>query len=188
MADVDLFPSGKALLHRGRPAGDNLRMADPRTPTGLSRAIEETLADAARDPGFRDELLADRKRAIGRRNYRLSDTEQSLLDAVPDAQLRSLIDTLSQQETLVTGAREETSIGGIRPVYQSAGIRPGSPVRGTRPGRVVLAAAAAAALAGGGYAAVKYVQSDDASEAPSAIDGGSGSDAGSGPGSGSGSE
>ena len=97
--------------------GDSHPMAKPE----LTRAIEEILADAAKDPEFRSELLVDRNGAIERRSYSLSDTEKNLLDAVPEEQLRALLDTLSRSDAPGIFKGQP---GQAMPLGPPAGIRP----------------------------------------------------------------
>jgi hypothetical protein len=101
--------------------------------------LERLLAEAAADEALREELLADRLGAAQRRGYTLGPDEQAALEAVPAAQLRTLIDGLSRQvgpaSAEVDGGMASMPVTGIRPDGPS-------PVKGIRPGRVVLAAAA----------------------------------------------
>lgn len=130
--------------------------------TGLPRALERLLAEAAADEALREELLADRLGAAERRGHALSPAERAALEAVPDAQLRTLIEGLARQVVAppatppgLDAELMNMPITGIRPdgpVFAPQGIRPErpepvrgiqpSPVKGIRPGRVVLAAAA----------------------------------------------
>jgi len=69
----------------GRSAGD---AGECGFPLGLDRV----LVRAATDPAFRAALLADRRTAVAEAGLRLTDSEATILDAIPVEQLRQTIE------------------------------------------------------------------------------------------------
>ena len=120
------------------------------------RNLEQILAAAAADPSLKEALLADRLAAVEALGQGLSPSEQKILLAVPDEQLRAMVDRLAGAAPPVLapptfapqGIRPEAPAG-VRPHSPTRGIRPDSPVKGIRPGRLLLTAAAATVVTAG---------------------------------------
>jgi hypothetical protein len=62
--------------------------------TGVCVGIEKGIVLAAGDPGFRAELLQDRDQAMVRRGIQLDERQRGILRAVPERQLRAVIDSV----------------------------------------------------------------------------------------------
>jgi hypothetical protein len=123
----------------------------------LPEAVERVLIDAAAHPRFLEELLERRLEAVEARGYTLTPSEQAMLQSVPEAQLRAVIDRLRGigEELLIPSppAIPMAEPAGIRPDHGLTGIRPEDMrIKGTRPGRrLFIGAAATAALGGTAY-------------------------------------
>jgi hypothetical protein len=61
-------------------------------PTAVPSGIDYLVSLAAGDAKFRERLMSDRLRAAKRAGVRLSESERTLLLAMPDEQLASIID------------------------------------------------------------------------------------------------
>jgi len=98
----------------------------------LPQAIERVLVDAAADPDFCEALLARRLEALDARGHALAPSERALLGAVPEAQLRTVIDRLRDVAREPVAPAPPAPDGpfpppaGIRPdqIPVPAGIRP----------------------------------------------------------------
>ncbi len=131
------------------------------SPTHITpNALEQLLMQAASDDEFKEELLCDRIAAASRRGLALSVSEQATLAAIPEAQLRVMIDNIplaAEAERMLPEATlgirpgegfSKFSAEGIRPEDGSSlvsqGVRPDipSPVRGIRPAHLLIGAAA----------------------------------------------
>ncbi|HJN18495.1 MAG TPA: hypothetical protein QGH10_23540, partial [Armatimonadota bacterium] len=61
-------------------------------PTAVPSGIDYLVSLAASDAKFRERLMSDRLRAAKRAGARLSESEKTLLLAMPDEQLATIID------------------------------------------------------------------------------------------------
>lgn len=112
-------------------------MSEQTGESGLPLTLERILAHAAADETFRRELLADRLAAVERQGYALNPSERAMLEAVSEAQLLSVLDSLPVGPVAIeppTGIASQgirpdpPPIQGIRPdVPPPAGIRPDVP-------------------------------------------------------------
>ncbi len=125
-------------------------MTDDHTPPALPPSLEQVLAEAASDATLRDRLLTDRRAALAGRG--LSESELAIIAAVPDDQLRQMLEQLAGQALVTTHAPLPADVRcqGIRPDDEHHDPQLRERVRGTRPGRLLLAAAVTSAAIGGG--------------------------------------
>ncbi len=133
----------------------------------FTHPLEQLLAEAARDADFRAHLLRDRWGAVSERKLELSHSQRQLLEAIPDDQLKNLIEVMIDKPlmdpmdgTQCLGIRPDPPVTrGISPdIPQMQGIRPGyNPVKGIRP--IVAVATAAAISAAAAAAAVSQCES-----------------------------
>lgn len=107
----------------------------------LPQAIERVLVDAAADPDFCQALLARRLEALDARGHILEPSERALLQAVPEAQLRAVIDGLRDVAKEPVAPAPPAPLGPGGPFPPPAGIRPDQvPVpAGIRPDRIPMA-------------------------------------------------
>lgn len=135
-------------------------------------AIEQLLIEAAADNKFKEALVVHRAAAARAHGFNLSASEQATLAAIPEAQLRVMIENITPGRA----AEEPVYVShGVRPDYHAeeltagirpedaprvvpGGIRPDLPSRvlGIRPAHLLLGAAAVttAALAAGSFCMV----------------------------------
>ena len=110
---------------------------------GPSRTIERILAEAATDQEFCEHLLRDRVEAVEQRGYALDDNEKAMLRAVPENQLRAILEKIAGSDL----HPEQVPFDQEQMRYLPCeGIRPKGPRR------LLLTAAVTTAALGGGAA------------------------------------
>ncbi len=75
------------------------RQERPTSELRVPAGIDYLLSLGARDPKFRERLLKDPLAAARRAGLRLTDSERAILSALPDEQLRAVIDNATPPRT-----------------------------------------------------------------------------------------